>query len=316
VQPNGFSPPRTEQVAAFLRSRKWHVHDSSIVAIAHGEWSRAFSFAVEGGAEYVVRFGAVADDFRKDQIAARYATAGLPIPRVVELGEGFDGGFYAVSERARGLFLDALDAEQLVAALPSLWAAIDAMRMAPVGGSGFGLWDGTGRAEHATWRDALLAVGTDSPESRIAGWRARLEQSTTGAEPFDIAFRRLEEVAADVPNVRHLVHADLLNYNVLVEGQQVAAVLDWGAAMYGDWVFDVAWFEFWQPWYPAWSGIEFAAEAVRYFASLGVELEDLRDRLRCYELAIGLDNQAYCAFKGEARWAQLEQVARRTLAIS
>jgi hypothetical protein len=39
--------------------------------------------------------------------------------------------------------------------------------------------------------------------------------------------------------------------------------------------------------------------------------------VRCYEVAIGLDNQAYCAFKGGAeRWAQLEAVATRTLTLS
>ena len=180
---------------------------------------------------------------------------------------------------------------------------------------GFGLWDATGQAPHATWSQALLAVGTDAPGSRIAGWRRQLEESPTGAKPFDAAFRRLADLATEVPNARHLIHADLLNYNVLIDGQRVSAVLDWGAAMYGDWLFDIAWFAFWQPWYPAWSGIDFAAEAVRYFSSVGADLADFGTRLLCYELAIGLDNQAYCAFKGQARWPQLERVAQRTIEL-
>ena len=36
--------------------------------------------------------------------------------------------------------------------------------------------------------------------------------------------------------------------------------------------------------------------------------------MRCYEIAIGLDNLVYSAFTGH--WAQLETVAERTLAIS
>ena len=39
-------------------------------------------------------------------------------------------------------------------------------------------------------------------------------------------------------------------------------------------------------------------------------------RMRCRETVIGLDNQAYCVFKGESRWPQLEAVARRTLVLS
>jgi len=304
-----------EEVTAFLREGGWRV-GSTILPIAHGEWSRAFSFAVDSGAEYVVRFSALDEDFRKDQLAARYVTPALPIPRILELGQAFDG-FYAISERARGTFIDALDDQQLQCALPSLWAAIDGMRQADVSASaGFGLWDASGRAPHASWKDALLSIGTDTAGSRIAGWRQRLEQSPTGAKPFDTALDRLVKLTADVGSARHLIHADLLNYNVLIEGQHIAAVLDWGAAMYGDWVFDVAWFVFWQPWYPTWSGIDFEAEAVRYFTGMRVDLSDFRARMRCCEIAIGLDNQAYCAFKGDSRWSQLEAVARRTVELS
>jgi hygromycin-B 4-O-kinase len=303
-----------ERVAAFLRERGWRL-GSTISPIAHGEWSRAFSFAA-GGAEYVIRFSPLDEDFRKDQLAARFTTPALPIPRVLEFGQACDG-FYAISEHARGVFLDMLDAEHLRRALPFLFAAIGEMRRADISASrGFGLWDASGQARHASWRDALLAIGTDTPASRIAGWRRRLEQSPTGAEPFDSAFNRLAKLTARLPDTRHLIHADLLNYNVLVQGERVSAVLDWGAAMYGDWIFDIAWLVFWQPWYAAWSGIDFEAEAARYFTSERVDISDFRTRMRCCEIAIGLDNQAYCAFKGDSRWAQLETVAQRTTELS
>ncbi len=303
-------------VAALLRDRGWR-GASAIAPIVHGEWSRAFSFAVDGQAtEYVVRFSTLDVDFRKDLLAARFAGLRLPIPRMLELGKAFDG-FYSISECARGVFIDALDGKQMRRAITSLLAGIDGMRQVDISTTrGFGLWDASGQAPHATWRDALLAIGTDTSESRIAGWRPRLEQSPTGAALFDSAFKRLTELVDDLPNVRHLVHADLLNYNVLVDADRISAVLDWGAAMYGDWLFDIAWLVFWQPWYPAWAGIDFVHEATAHFAALSLPIADFDLRLRCCEIAIGLDNQAYCAFRGEVRWPQLEAVARRTLALS
>jgi hygromycin-B 4-O-kinase len=316
VQPGDRHQFGIEDVAAFLRDHGWR-DALAISRIDHGEWSLAFSFAVDGHAvEYVVRFSALDEDFRKDQLAARHASRALPIPRILELGDAFDGLFYAISERARGEHLDALDVARLRRALPSLFAAIDGMRVADVSATrGFGLWDASGQAPHPTWRDALLAIGTDTPTSRIAGWRPRLEQSPTGAAPFDRAFAHLSRLSAELPNARHLIHADLLNYNVLVDGDRVSGVLDWGSAMYGDWLFDIAWFTFWQPWYPAWSAIDFAAEAERFRASIDLHVDDFATRMRGCEIAIGLDNQAYCAYKGEARWPQLEAVARRTLAL-
>jgi hygromycin-B 4-O-kinase len=314
VQPSNEHPLAVERVTAFLQGRGWRP-GSTISPIAHGEWSHAFSFAT-GGTAYIIRFSTLDEDFRKDQLAARFTAPALPIPRMLEVGQAFDG-FYAISERAVGRFLDVLDAEQMGRTLPSLFAAIDEMRRSDTSGSsGFGLWDACGQAPHASWRDALLAIGTDTPGTRITGWRRRLEHSPTGAEPFDTAFDRLAKLSADLPDARHLLHADLLNYNVLIQGERVAAVLDWGAAMYGDWIFDVAWLIFWQPWYQAWSGIDFEAEATSYFASTGADVSDFGVRLRCCEIAIGLDNQAYCAFKGESRWPQLEAVARRTIELS
>jgi hygromycin-B 4-O-kinase len=303
-------------VAEFLLAHGWHdVH--SVEPITHGEWSRAFTFDVQDQSrEYVVRFSALDDDFRKDQFAARFATSQLRIPRLLDLGQIEGGIYFAISERVRGTFLDELNVDHLRIALPSVFDAIDGMRQADISATrGFGLWDPTGDAPHASWRDALLAIGSDTTGSRIAGWRRSLEQSPTGAQPFDAALDRLRHLTRDLPSARHLIHSDLLNFNVLVERDRVAAVLDWGSAMYGDWLWDVAWFVFWQPWYPAWTGIDFAAEARQHFASIGVDIERFDLRTRCCAIAIGLDNQAYCAFRGEVRWEQLDAVARRTLAF-
>jgi hygromycin-B 4-O-kinase len=304
------------QVAAFLRDTGWS-GVAAIARIGHGEWSQAFSYRVEpGGREYVVRFSTRDEDFRKDQLATAFAAPNLPIPKVLALGKAFDG-YYAIGERATGTHLDALNGEELVQALPSLFSALESMRQADVSTSaGYGVWDAKGDAPQPTWRDALLAIGSDAGSPRIAGWRRRLEQSPTGSAPFETASRKLFELVDKVPDARHLVHADLLNYNVLVEGNRISAVLDWGSAMYGDWVFDIAWFAFWQPWYPAWASIDFQREARLHSERVGLDLPDFAIRMRCCEIAIGLDNQAYCAFKGESRWPQLEAVARRTLMLS
>jgi hygromycin-B 4-O-kinase len=305
----------SDQVAEFLRDRGWS-GVTAIARIGHGEWSQPFSFHAEPGAEYVVRFSALDEDFHKDQLAAAFATPALPIPKVLASGEAFDG-YYAIAERASGTYLDTLDGEQLARALPSLFSALECMRQADISGTrGYGVWDANGNAAQPTWRDALLAIGSGAASPRTAGWRGRLEQSPTGSAPFETALRKLRELVNEMPDARHLVHADLLNYNVLVEGERVSAVLDWGSAMYGDWVFDIAWFAFWQPWYPAWASIDFEREARLHFQRVGLDVPDFASRMRCCEIAIGLDNQAYCAFKGESRWPQLEAVARRTLVLS
>ncbi|MGI8551412.1 MAG: phosphotransferase family protein, partial [Dehalococcoidia bacterium] len=145
-------------------------------------------------------------------------------------------------------------------------------------------------------------------------WRARLEASPTGAAAFDEAFQHLTSLVANCPEDRHLVHSDLLNRNVLVSGDQIAAVFDWGCSMYGDFLYDLAWFTFWSPWYPAMRGIDFRVEARRHYAAIGLAVPNFEQRLRCYEMHIGLAGQAYCAFR--ERWEDLELTVKRAVAVA
>jgi hygromycin-B 4-O-kinase len=300
------------QAKTFLRGR-FGPGVVDVAPLGRGEWSRAFSFR-NGGAEYVVRFGGYVEDFAKDRIAAGYASGDLPIPAVIEIGEAFEG-YYAVSERAHGGYIDELDGAEMRATMPSLFAALDAMRRVDLEGTtGYGLWDAEGVGTFPSWREALLGIGLDQPGDRGYGWRAGLAASRTGTGPFDEALGHLAALLDFCPEERHLIHSDLLHFNVLVAGNRITAVVDWGCGLYGDFLYDIAWFAFWSDWFPAWKGIDFREEARRHFSAIGLEVSHFEERLRCYQIHIGLDSQRYNAFKG--RWEEGETVARKTLAVA
>jgi hygromycin-B 4-O-kinase len=286
---------------------------SAVAPIGHGEWSRAYAFR-RADAEYIIRFSALDEDFRKDRIAAGYSSRDLPIPAIVEIGE-VRGGFFAISDHAAGGFLDDLDEARMRRMLPALFAALDAARRVDLAASaGYGIWGGDGHAPHQSWRAALLAIGNDWPEERTHGWRERLIASPTGSGPFDEALARLETLIPDSVPQRHLIHSDLLNYNVLVADGRISAVIDWGCAMYGDFLYDLAWFAFWAPWYAAWRGIDFRHEAARHYAAIGLAVPRFEERLTACQIHIGLAAQAYNAFK--ERWDALAETARRTLGVA
>jgi hygromycin-B 4-O-kinase len=303
-----------DSVAAFLTTRLGdHVDAHSVRRSGHGEWSKAFYFRGANGRELVVRFSARDEDFLKDQRAMRFASQHLPIPRLLDIGPAFDG-YYAISERARGRFLEHRNQAAMERLLPSLFAMLDACRGVDLSAtSGFGVWRGDATAPHASWRDALLSLADDVPTNRTYGWRTRLRQSEDGQRAFDAGYRRLEALVDACPNRRYLVHSDLLAFNVLVRDDRISAVLDWGSSLYGDFLWDLAWFTFWQPWYRSWSAVDLRQAARQHYAAIGLDVPNFEERMRCYEFAIGLDGLAYQAFAGH--WDDLAWTARRVLGL-
>lgn len=286
---------------------------TNVEALRAGGWSSAFGFERNDG-RYVIRFSAHADDFARDQLARHHAASGLPVPLVTEIGEAF-GRSYAISERATGLPIDDVDERHMRSLLPAVFGALDAMRLADLTGTqGYGNWGADQRASFRSWTEAMLSVDEDPPGSRTHGWRDLLRRSEVGDAAFDESYARLVELVAFAPRDRHLIHSDLLNYNVLVAGNRLTAVIDWGCAMYGDFLYDLAWLVFWWPWRPAWQAIDILAEAKSHYVALGIVIPDFEERLRLCLLHIGLSNLAYVAWIG--RWDQARDVSARTLAYA
>jgi hygromycin-B 4-O-kinase len=300
------------QASAFLRERLGP-GVSDLVALRQGGWSNAYAFRHDGG-DRVIRFSAYRDDFEKDAYAGRWSSPALPVPAVTDLG-GALGGHYCISMRVPGLALDELDAPAFRATLPNLLAMLDALREADLTGtSGFGGWDAQGRASCASWAEYLLSVAGDHPGMRNHGWRDQLAASPAGIDRFDEARNRLAEMIQHLPPVRHLIHSDLLNYNVLIDPPRVSGVLDWGCGLYGDFLYDVAWFIHYWPWYPAWHGIDFAAEVQRHYQAIGLDVPDFAARILACRIHIGLGDQAYNTYM--RRWDLVEKAAAETLALA
>jgi hygromycin-B 4-O-kinase len=279
---------------------------ADVRALGAGEWSRAYAFVLDGR-EAVIRFGQHVEDFRKDQAMAAHSCAGLPVPAVTEIGAAGDG-YFAVSERAYGDLLDGLNDRGMRAALPALLAALDHLRDIDVSGTqGYGLWTPGGTGPAPSWPQALLAISQETP--RVPGWRAALAASPVGTRPFDRGYARLRELAEGLPDERHVIHGDLVNRNVLVLGTRIAAVIDWGNALYGDWLYDAAWLIYWWPWFPQWQDIDITAELERHWEQHGGVPPDLHHRLRACLLHIGLDAMAYNAYRGSVRWDDLARNA-------
>lgn len=292
-----------------LRERGHDARD--VVALSGGLWSAAFAFT-EGDRGYVVRFHDRRDDLEKDRFAERWASPSLRTAHIVEISDFRSGGL-GISDLVRGTPLDDLDEEGMRRVLPSLLRTLDATREANLDGTtGYGLWHGDGNGMHATWLDNLVRA---EPPGERASQRDLLAHSRIGSHEFDVGLARIHELLSFRSEERHLVHNDLLNFNVLIDDAGVA-LLDWGASIYGDFLYDAALMTFWWPHrlYAKWRNIDIRAEVERHYTAIGLDVPRLRERLRCCELDIGVSSIAFQV--GQERWDDAAWTARHTLELA
>jgi hygromycin-B 4-O-kinase len=297
--------PVDRHAAARFLTERYGPSAECVAELGGGDWSRAFSFRLDGD-ELVARFGRHLEDFIQDQKAMAFARPELPVPKVLEVGEAL-GGFYAISERHFGVFLDRLDECQWRTLLPALLRALDALRAIPPSKSLISIPE--------SWQHWLVASLEDHPGARVGGWRARLKEEPAIDAVFIAAEQALRSHLGVCPEIRHVLHRDLLNRNVLVaeDASRLEAVFDWGCSMAGDFLYEVAWFTFWAPWHPALAALAFRRIIQEHYQQIGFEVENFDQRLACYELQIGLEHLAYAAFT--RRDDDLHAVARRTTQV-
>lgn len=300
-----------DEAKSFLKDH-FQSQATDVEALNGGDWSAAYAYVL-GGKEFVIRFASSDEDFKKDKKVSDYATSTLHVPKIVEIGEALKG-YFAISERNHGIFLDDLDGEQMSRTLLSLMSTLDEIRKIDLSDTrGYGWWEAKGNASCSTWQEPLLGGLDDKPGDRTYGWRKKLESSPTGAAAFDKIRTVFEDLVTDLPNERHLIHNDLLYRNVLVENDEISVVIDWGNSMYGDFLYDIALLVYYWSWFPKWKDIDIKQEVLKHYKEIGLEVPDFEKRLLCYQLHIGLDGLKYSAFTGN--WDHLRQKTAQTMKL-
>ena len=92
---------------------------------------------------------------------------------------------------------------------------------------------------------AIHRADADDPElatqDQLAEWRSRLDAMGDTTATFEWAFRWLA-ANRPAPSPPHLVHGDYRMGNLIVDGSDLAAVLDWEMVHVGEVYEDLAWF--------------------------------------------------------------------------
>lgn len=224
------------EVAQFVKER---IDDSvtSVLPLTGGEIAQAYEIKVSRGS-CVFRLSPYLLQFQRDQIAAeRFSSEDLPIPPIIKMGHFKDNIYYGLSEKAAGEKLSQLDPEEFLAAYPSVMETLAHIHRCELPEEAkYGAWSADGEPSCGSWHVYLTALlDREAPVGKDWEEQERLAFCRD-------SFHRICEKISCTPR---LVHGDYGAENLFILNSKVSAVIDWGAAMYGDPVFDLAWLSFW-----------------------------------------------------------------------
>ena len=282
--------PSLDQIDRFLIDRFGPVAD--LVTLQAGGWSSAYGFMADA-TEWVLRVGHHRHDYEKECVAATWRAPGLPVPEVLEMGDAL-GCHYIVTRRHHGTKLADLEPSRVADAIERLVEVLAAIRRVELPGHGFGIWLAPEvDAPAASWSEYLCSVA-HRDEVRLVEWRAKLSRHQRGSDAFRVGSSKLEAAADAFPEVRGLVHADLLLNHLIGPDGSITAVFDWGNALAGDPLYDIAWIVYCIPWFPAIDRRQVLELARRHFPD-----DDLDRLLPLYEVHIALGELQYAAFRDD-----------------
>jgi aminoglycoside phosphotransferase (APT) family kinase protein len=234
-----------KEVSDFLNKLQIDADVTTITAMAEGHSSQVFRFQANDGDNYVFRIRASKKDLLADQYAYNHFSNILPIPPFVQIGQFDDFSYYCITEYIRGDMLNTLNRIDFQRHLPVVRHVLAKTFQTDISEtSGYGDVDfSNGNAQSSTWKDSLE---NELLELDIDSLRQSARNINLPDGMVDQFLEQFNDNLSYVSETRRLLHGDPGGDNVLVNNEEVAALLDWEQMAYGDWMRDFSRFSFWE----------------------------------------------------------------------
>ncbi len=261
-------------------------------SIKEGEKSQAFSFSSKND-EFIIRVYLKKYGFEKDKYAHKHFNSKkLPIPKTFQIGKLNKTLYYSITEKLKGKIIDHFTKDEIRKLVPQLIKTLDAIHGSDISNTNkFGDWDFSGNAPDSNWKSFLLkrieefgSYKNKKPEQVF------LEESIV--KRILTCYKPLIDYC---PNLRYLVHGDYGFDNLFSDGNKITGVIDWELSKYGDFLYDVAWLDFWE------TEIDYTDIFKKHYKSTGVSIPNFQERILCYKLHFGLGALSFFSDSGQKK---------------
>ncbi|MGD9108256.1 MAG: phosphotransferase [Gammaproteobacteria bacterium] len=271
-------------------SQQMHANITNLQKLSSGMFSQAYSFVADKN-EYVLRLNKFEKDFKKDIYAYQNFGDKLLIPKILKHGKYNNELYYAITLKCKGVTHDKIKNPKNI--LPEIIKIIETMRAIDVTNyRGFGLLDENGQGQYDSWREAIMSFYNHKfPNIEIKKFIN------------DAVLEKIFNLLEFIPETKYLVHGDFGFDNLVVDNDKITGVLDWAESKYGDFLYDVAWLDFWS------DDIKYARIFKNYYTANKIEIPNFDERIECYRLHIGLSSLILAAYLDNQQ--DYEKIKRR-----
>lgn len=289
--------PAVDQ-AQVLTLLKQHFNEpiSDFAPVEGGQVARTFTFRA-GEQEYIVRFNKdnmLTSNFPKEEYVYRkLAATHIPMPPIVQVGR-LDELHFAISRKVLGKMLEQHTPQEVERMLPQLIELLDAVHQLDVSAThGYGTFDFHGNGLSSSWRNFLLLVGQEEDEKDYFGkWYHLFDDTFLERDLFRDLYQRMKSLLEYCPEERYLVYGNASLRNTLAQDGKITALLDWIDAKYGDFVYDIAYLDYWCGW------LHVSERFQEYYQARQREIPFYAERLLCYQCYHALGGLRFFAASG------------------
>lgn len=297
-----YSKPTIDTDAILTLLRQQFADDiTRLESIQSGHVAQTYSFAVREK-DFIIRFNTSSEAFEKDAYAYNnFSTADIPIPRIVNIG-AINGLYYAISKKLPGTMVNYMTDAEFRKVIPSLMEVLDHIHHVDVRDQqNYGYMNARGVGQHTSWHEHITSIIEEDPADFFGRWHTLFQDSFLEKSVFDTIYQKMIDLLDYCPEERYLLHGDYGFDNVLAYEGKVTAVLDWALSQYGDFLYDVAYLNYFAFQY------NFQEYFRQFYASKGVSVPYYNERMRCYTCYIGLSAMRFFAsmqLEREYVWAR------------
>lgn len=295
-------PKRTDdKIRAIIHSH--YPESSQVRELTGGLASQTFSFEANGQ-RYVFKTGTRKEVHEKEQWVYNKYHHVLPLRRAVLIHGSEDQLPYGIYEFIEGVKMFDLNSQQLVDIVHSVLEILSTLKSIEVSDDvGYGRFDGTGNAPYPTWSDFVEAICNED----IYNW-SEVEKKGLDADVIDAAIQKLKRGAESIKiTKKQLIHGDLGSFNLIAERVRITGIIDWSLAMYGDHLYDIANFMFWNE--------DKLQPLIAHLKARYMDTSENKRKISSYMLRIGLEELYNTVILNEAGY-DVEWVANRLQKIT